>query len=121
MHLVERLPHDMIFVPVHWWTSYDVLWFGNSRKLRFLRGRSFYACGIFSRRPILVFATLTLFLPCRLGYVGKSRREYVALCFGSVCPLLLQRANEALRVGHSGSLEFLQGLEIALALLALQL
>jgi hypothetical protein len=112
----------MVFLPLHWRTSYDVLRFGNGRKFRLFGSRRFYTRGILARRSILLFATSTLFLPSVFEYIGQSRREYVPLGFGGgLCVLLLQRANKVLRVGYSGSPEFLKGFQVALALLALQL
>jgi len=70
---------------------------------------------------MVLFATFTLFCPGGFGKVGKRGREYVAFRFGSVGPLLVQRTHKVLRVGHGGGLEFLEGFEVALALLALQL
>jgi hypothetical protein len=56
-----------------------------------------------------------------INKASEGGREDVGVCSCRVCALLLQGAHEALWILDGGMLELLERLEVALALLALQL
>lgn len=121
MHLVQRLPHDVVFRPVHRGTSHDILGLRDWGKRRLVRNGTFDLCGVLSHAILFYGVALCAFTRGQISNVGEGRGEHVARFAGSLLALLLERAHKGMRVLDGGGLEVFQGLEVALALLPLEL
>lgn len=113
VYLVERLADDVVFRPLNWRTPNHILWLRYGGKL----------VGVYTRRVLaprhrLLAVAATLDCVCE---TSERRREHIVMRCCSLCALLLQGAHEAFRVLNGGMLELLQGFQVALALLALDL
>lgn len=117
MHLVEWLAYYVVLIPVDRRTSYNVLRLWNRRELgRFRLG--VHACrvlaSVWAARILVVGGN-------RIAQARQSGGKDIVVGEGLLRSLLLERAGKRLGVGYGCGLEFFEGLEIALALLALQL
>lgn len=113
VHLVERLADDVIFRPLDRRTPNHILRLRYSGK--FVR---VYTHRVLAPRHRLLAVTVTLDCVCETSERGG---EHIVVRSCSLCALLLQGAHEAFRILDGGMLELLQGFQVALALLALDL
>lgn len=112
VNLVEGLSHYVVLVPVDGRTAHNVLGLGYRGKL----GRIRVFVG--ARRVLARVGTAGAVAMAEAGQCG---RECIMIRVRLLGALLLQRACECLGIGDGGGLELLESLEVALALLALQL
>ena len=120
VQLVQRLSHDVVFLPIHRRAAHDVLRLWDGRKL----GRT--GCAGIGRVLARVCAGLAIFRANvrarhRICEAVQRRSEDVAVGLRGLLSALLYGAHKASGVGDGDRLELGQGLQVALALLALQL
>ena len=115
VHLIEWLSYDVILCPVDGRATDDILrlWYRRHSRLLWLRTFGVYR--------VVASLLVVVVVIVGLGIIGKGRGQSIRGRLGGSGFVLLQRAHEALRIGNGGLLELFEGLEIALALLALQL
>jgi hypothetical protein len=119
VHLVERLADDVVFGPLDRWAAHDILglWYG---------GKSCAGCPcvdvgrVFARIGALPRGRGVVLAGC-VCEAGEGRGQDVAVCAGSLSALVLEGAHKGVGVCNGGMLEFLESLQVAAALVALQL
>jgi hypothetical protein len=135
VHLVERLAYDVVFGPLNRWAAHNILglWYGGESCTGCLCvdvGRVFARVGALPCGRGVVLAAVVAVVAVAVAVegsggcvyeAGEGRSQDVAVCAGSLGALLLQGAHKGVGVCDGGMLEFLKSLQVAAALVALQL
>jgi hypothetical protein len=132
VHLVERLADDVVFGPLDRWAAHNILglWYGGKSCAGCPCvdvGRVFARIGALPRgRGVVLAAVVAVAVAVEWSggcvcEAGEGRGQDVAVCAGSLSALVLEGAHKGVGVCDGGMLEFLESLQVAAALVALQL
>jgi hypothetical protein len=121
VQLIQRLPNNVVFLPIDRWAANNILWLGDRGEFVCACGGS-YIGGVFAHLyPRLPHFHIRSFTRHRVCQTGERRAEYIIARLCCLRSVFLYRLGKAFGVRDSNRLELGKSPQVALALLALQL